>query len=124
MTRKQKQLFDYLCHYITQSGGVSPSYDEMKDALGLASKSGIHRLVESLIGQGYIRRPFNRARAIEIVRLPSVYEAPAARPIIVNKTISLGVIASHIALQTWCRADLETVMNSLKELRAMEEIAA
>ena len=67
LTRKQKELLDYLTAYAKKTE-VSPSFDEMRDALGLASKSGIHRLVSGLEERGYIRRLANRARAIEILK--------------------------------------------------------
>ncbi|GIS10893.1 MAG: LexA repressor [Alphaproteobacteria bacterium] len=67
LTRKQKELLDYLTVHAEKSE-VSPSFDEMRDALGLASKSGIHRLVSGLEERGYIRRLANRARAIEILK--------------------------------------------------------
>ena len=67
LTRKQKVLLDYLTAHAEKSD-VSPSFDEMRDALGLASKSGIHRLISALEERGYIRRLANRARAIEILK--------------------------------------------------------
>ena len=67
LTRKQKELLDYLTSHAKKSE-VSPSFDEMRVALGLASKSGIHRLVSGLEERGYIRRLANRARAIEILK--------------------------------------------------------
>lgn len=67
LTRKQKELLDFLTAHAEKSE-VSPSFDEMRDALGLASKSGIHRLVSGLEERGYIRRLANRARAIEILK--------------------------------------------------------
>ena len=67
LTRKQKELLDFLTAHAEQND-VPPSFDEMRDALGLASKSGIHRLVSGLEERGHIRRLANRARAIEIVK--------------------------------------------------------
>ena len=67
LTRKQKELLDFLTAHAEQNE-VAPSFDEMRDALGLASKSGIHRLVSGLEERGYIRRLANRARAIEILK--------------------------------------------------------
>ncbi len=69
LTRKQYELLMYVNDYISQSG-VSPSFDEMKDALNLKSKSGIHRLITGLEERGFIRRLAHRARALEVVRLP------------------------------------------------------
>ena len=67
LTRKQKELLDFLTAH-AEANDVPPSFDEMRDALGLASKSGIHRLVSGLEERGHIRRLANRARAIEIVK--------------------------------------------------------
>ena len=69
LTRKQHELVLYLHRYLGDNG-VSPSFDEMKEALGLKSKSGIHRLITGLEERGFIRRLQHRARAIEVVRLP------------------------------------------------------
>lgn len=69
LTRKQLELLEFIQKRTTQDG-VPPSFDEMKDALSLRSKSGIHRLITALEERGFIRRLAHRARAIEIVRLP------------------------------------------------------
>ena len=69
LTRKQLALLQYIERFIA-SYNVSPSYDEMKDALGLKSKSGIHRLITNLEERGYLRRLPYRARALEIIKLP------------------------------------------------------
>ena len=69
LTKKQLQLLE--CIYArTQVDGVSPSFDEMKEALNLRSKSGIHRLITALEERGFIRRLAHRARAIEVIRMP------------------------------------------------------
>jgi repressor LexA len=78
LTRKQHDLLMYIHQQIKETG-VSPSFDEMKDALDLASKSGIHRLVTALVERGFLRRLNHRARAIEVVRLPE-QATPAAPP--------------------------------------------
>ncbi|HZL58077.1 MAG TPA: transcriptional repressor LexA [Stellaceae bacterium] len=75
LTRKQHELLLYINRRLAESG-VSPSFEEMKEALGLRSKSGIHRLISGLEERGFIRRLPHRARALEVVRLP---EATAAR---------------------------------------------
>jgi len=69
LTRKQHELVLYLHRYLADHG-VSPSFEEMKEALNLRSKSGIHRLITGLVERGFIRRLPHRARAIEVVRLP------------------------------------------------------
>ena len=97
LTRKQYDLLHFI-HKRLQRDGVPPSFDEMKDALDLRSKSGIHRLITALEERGFIRRLPHRARAIEIVRLPESLDggggfqpalvegslpehSPAARPV-------------------------------------------
>ncbi|ADZ70535.1 transcriptional repressor LexA [Polymorphum gilvum] len=69
LTRKQYELLMFI-HERLKETGVPPSFDEMKDALDLRSKSGIHRLITALEERGFIRRLPNRARAMEVVRLP------------------------------------------------------
>ena len=69
LTEKQKELLLFI-HGRMQERGVPPSFDEMKDALDLRSKSGIHRLITALIERGFIRRLPHRARAIEVIKLP------------------------------------------------------
>ncbi len=82
LTRKQHELLRFI-HERLKEAGIPPSFDEMKDALGLQSKSGIHRLITALEERGFIRRLPNRARALEVIRLPEsvapVMGRPAAR---------------------------------------------
>ncbi|MCP4182608.1 MAG: transcriptional repressor LexA [Hyphomicrobiales bacterium] len=73
LTRKQQQLLLFI-HQRLQDEGIPPSFDEMKDALELKSKSGIHRLITALEERGFIRRLPNRARALEILRLPDGHD--------------------------------------------------
>ena len=77
LTRKQHELLMFIHERIKESG-VSPSFDEMKEALDLASKSGIHRLITALEERGFIRRLAHRARALEVVKLPQ--QATTASP--------------------------------------------
>jgi len=74
LTRKQHELLLFI-HQHLQKNGVSPSFDEMKEALALKSKSGIHRLITGLEERGFIRRLPHRARAVEVMRLPNDIEA-------------------------------------------------
>ena len=67
LTKKQKELFVYLSDYIS-SNNISPSFEEMKNAVNLKSKSGIHRLITSLEQRGYIKRLKHKARAMEITK--------------------------------------------------------
>lgn len=69
LTRKQYELLVYIDNYL-RDHGISPSFDEMKEALNLKSKSGIHRLITGLEERGFIRRLAHRARALEVLRLP------------------------------------------------------
>jgi len=71
LTRKQYELLRFISERLKESG-VPPSFDEMKDALDLRSKSGIHRLITALEERGFIRRLPNRARAIEVIKLPEL----------------------------------------------------
>jgi len=80
LTPKQKDLLMFI-HTRVGESGVPPSYDEMKDALALKSKSGIHRLITALEERGFIRRLPHRARALEIIKVPeSMEDSPAVRP--------------------------------------------
>lgn len=74
LTRKQQELLLFI-HERMKESGIPPSFDEMKDALDLASKSGIHRLITALEERGFIRRLPNRARALEVIKLPEAYSA-------------------------------------------------
>jgi len=78
LTKKQSELLRFV-HERLQESGVPPSFDEMKDALDLRSKSGIHRLIIALEERGFIRRLPNRARAIEVLRLPESATVAAPR---------------------------------------------
>jgi repressor LexA len=89
LTRKQKELLLFI-HERIDTTGVSPSFDEMKTALNLASKSGIHRLITALEERGFIRRLPHRARALEVLKMPDAatpsapLQRKAFRPSIVN----------------------------------------
>lgn len=85
LTRKQYDLLHFI-HNRLQKDGIPPSFDEMKEALDLRSKSGIHRLITALEERGFIRRLAHRARAIEIVKLPDSLEAaaPAFQPALIE----------------------------------------
>ena len=77
LTPKKQELLSFIQTRL-EEGGVSPSFEEMKDALDLRSKSGIHRLINALEERGFIRRLPNRARALEVLKLPdAMHRAPA-----------------------------------------------
>ena len=80
LTRKQHELLLYIDAKLSETG-ISPSFEEMKDALDLKSKSGVHRLISALVERGFIRRLANRARALEVLKMPETKSAapPAKR---------------------------------------------
>jgi repressor LexA len=79
LTQKQKELLMFI-HARLQEQGVPPSFDEMKEALELKSKSGIHRLITALEERGFIRRLPHRARALEVIKLPENAAAESGQP--------------------------------------------
>src|SRR5438270_7137174 len=79
LTKKQHELLMFINQRLAATG-VAPSFDEMKDALRLRSKSGIHRLITGLEERGFIRRLPHRARALEVLRLPEAVAAPHREP--------------------------------------------
>lgn len=83
LTTKQHELLIFIQNRL-EEGGVSPSFEEMKDALDLKSKSGIHRLINALEERGFIRRLPNRARALEVLKLPDALKTQ--RPVSLPKT--------------------------------------
>ena len=80
LTKKQHELLSYIHEHLSLNG-VSPSFEEMKDALDLKSKSGVHRLISALEERGFIRRLPNRARALEVMRMPDVKAGIASKPV-------------------------------------------
>src|SRR5947199_4999519 len=76
LTKKQHELLTFINQRLAATG-IAPSFDEMKDALNLRSKSGIHRLISGLEERGFIRRLAHRARALEVIRLPEESAAPS-----------------------------------------------
>ena len=83
LTRKQHELLLYIHKHLGETG-VSPSFEEMKEALELKTKSGVHRLISALEERGFIRRLANRARALEVVKMPD--GAGARGPVAANDT--------------------------------------
>ena len=80
LTAKQRELLLFIDTRL-KDGGVSPSFDEMREALDLKSKSGVHRLISALEERGFIRRLPNRARALEVVKLPETKPSATVTPI-------------------------------------------
>lgn len=87
LTAKQQRLLLFIKDHLDR-GGVSPSFEEMKEALDLRSKSGIHRLIGALEERGFIRRLPNRARALEVLKLPDGLPAQPASPAILGANAS------------------------------------
>ncbi|MDP2213132.1 transcriptional repressor LexA [Phenylobacterium sp.] len=114
MTRKQHELLMFIHERIKETG-VSPSFDEMKEALDLASKSGIHRLITALEERGFLRRLPHRARALEVVKLPQ--EATASAP-------PKGRQAFRPQLVDPSEAPAPAVANDTRELSVLGKIAA
>ncbi|SEJ64773.1 repressor LexA [Sphingobium sp. AP50] len=100
LTPKQQELLSFIQTRL-EEGGVSPSFEEMKDALDLRSKSGIHRLINALEERGFIRRLPNRARALEVLKLPDAMHrdvAPVipARPRAAPSAPALPIAANDV----------------------------
>ena len=107
LTRKQSELLTYIQARLAESG-VSPSFEEMKEALQLKSKSGVHRLISALEERGFIRRLPNRARALEVLRVPEAQSGvpsparAASSPQAANDVIDLplhGRIAAGMPIE-------------------------
>ncbi|KQZ71835.1 LexA family transcriptional regulator [Sphingopyxis sp. Root214] len=118
LTAKQHELLHFIQERLDTSG-ISPSFEEMKEALGLKSKSGIHRLISALEERGFLRRLPNRARALEVLKVPEAAKpvrndrdnivplrkpAPALRPIAANDIIEVplhGKIAAGVPIEAF-----------------------
>jgi repressor LexA len=99
LTKKQHQLLMFIDERLRENG-ISPSFDEMKDALGLKSKSGIHRLVSALQERGFIRRLPHRARALEVLRLPESSAAAPTPPVQVASPVAHTALAPQTGTST------------------------
>ncbi len=93
LTKKQRDLLLYINERMSL-GEIAPSFDEMKDALDLKSKSGIHRLISGLVERGYLERLPNRARALHVIKLPEMGEKTNAE----TKSFSASDIAAMIQI--------------------------
>ena len=94
LTSKQHELLSFIHQRLGESG-VSPSFDEMREALDLKSKSGVHRLISALEERQFIRRLPNRARALEVLRMPEI-----AKPAVAAKAVSVQVTPRTAANDT------------------------
>ncbi|WP_298692644.1 transcriptional repressor LexA [uncultured Sphingomonas sp.] len=100
LTRKQHELLCYI-HDRLEETGVSPSFEEMKDALDLKSKSGVHRLIRALEERNFIRRLPNRARALEVVRMPErvIPLKPSAASVTLPPRIEIPMAANDSVIE-------------------------
>jgi repressor LexA len=104
LTRKQHELLLYIDRRLNETG-ISPSFEEMKEALDLKSKSGVHRLISALVERGFIRRLPNRARALEVLKIPEASKstpekAPVAPPRAANDDVIELPLHGRIAAGT------------------------
>ncbi|MDX2238825.1 MAG: transcriptional repressor LexA [Hyphomonadaceae bacterium] len=134
LTAKQKELLLFIHQRIKESG-VSPSFDEMKEALDLASKSGIHRLITALEERGFLRRLPHRARALEVLKLPDS-AAPSApprgrgafKPSVVGEDIPHAAIAAQamqgipVLGRIQAGAPIEALQNEIGRVSAPPEL--
>jgi repressor LexA len=99
LTEKQQKLLGYIEEYLTEHHS-SPSFDEMKNAMNLKSKSGIHRILEALMERGFIRKLPHRARALEVIKGLDSLLPPTQHPAQFSKTIPLyGRIAAGLPIE-------------------------
>lgn len=134
LTRKQYELLMFI-HERLQDTGVSPSFDEMKESLGLKSKSGVHRLITGLEERGFVRRLPHRARALEIVRLPENAE-PGESPVKNRKIEALRtnftgsapiqprVAANTVQLALYGKIAAGTPIEALRDHSVMVDVPA
>ncbi len=122
LTRKQHELLVYINQRLT-ADGVSPSFEEMKDALGLRSKSGIHRLITALEERGFIRRLPHRARALSVLKLPEAVAAPSSfsphvvhgrfKPVLSGSTVDQAT--ENVSLPLYGRIAAGTPIEALRD---------
>ncbi|MBV1900178.1 MAG: transcriptional repressor LexA [Kordiimonadaceae bacterium] len=123
LTAKQHQLLQFINQRLTDSG-VSPSFDEMKDALGLKSKSGVHRLINALEERGFIRRMANRARALEIVKLPETQGAASGAYIQMASTNTNNAVANNVVEGNFGKAPVAPSASDMVSIPMHGKIAA
>jgi repressor LexA len=128
LTRKQYELLMFI-HERLRETGVAPSFDEMKEALDLRSKSGIHRLITALEERGFLRRLAHRARALEVIKLPENSNLPKPRTRTVTPTAgaarpSLGVVEAGGGIRVPQARQAAATHRRLIEVPIMGRIAA
>jgi len=140
LTKKQHELLLFIDKRLSESG-VSPSFDEMKEALDLKSKSGIHRLITALEERGFIRRLPHRARALEVLRLPAESasgfapeaesEKPSFAPNVIQGDfkniipgVSMATEARAVELPLWGRIAAGTPIEAFRDQSANVDVPA
>ncbi|MBP6011998.1 MAG: transcriptional repressor LexA [Alphaproteobacteria bacterium] len=126
LTRKQYELLMFI-HERLRETGVAPSFDEMKEALDLRSKSGIHRLITALEERGFLRRLAHRARALEVIKLPENSNMPKPRARTVTPTSgrpSLGVVDSGGGIRAPAAKAATGAAKKIIDIPVMGRIAA
>lgn len=130
LTAKQKELLLYIHERIKETG-VSPSFDEMKEALDLASKSGIHRLITALEERGFLRRLPHRARALEVLKMPDSAATAAPpkgrqsfRPSVVGEGRSNGASSAGIPIlgQIAAGVPIEAIQSEVGRITPPEDL--
>jgi repressor LexA len=110
LTKKQHQLLIFIKNKLDEQG-ISPSFEEMKSALGLQSKSGVHRLIKALEERGFIRRLPHRARALEIIKLPDTTAKPKQKELELDNNAKGNVVSGAFGPTTGVQPhrDLEVI---------------
>ncbi len=121
LTRKQHELLTFIDRHL-KATGFSPSFEEMKEALDLKSKSGIHRLISALEERGFLSRRHHRARALEVIRLPGETMAEEALPVVAGDIPPASAVSPSAAFSpTIIRGDFT---GRLAGVRAAREVSA
>jgi repressor LexA len=120
LTAKQHELLIFIQNRLEETG-ISPSFEEMKDALDLRSKSGVHRLISALEERGFLRRLPNRARALEVLKQPEDVQAKGVRATVANDTLANDAVSRIVAPPA---APPRLVANDIIELPLHGKIAA
>lgn len=116
LTKKQRELL-ILIHERMKTGDIAPSFDEMREELGLKSKSGIHRLITALVERGYLERLPNRARALEVKKLPEGYEDNGA-----DNVVPMAVAANTIEIPLYGRIAAGSPIEAIRDENGAVEL--
>lgn len=121
LTAKQRQLLLFIDERLN-NGGVSPSFDEMKDALGLKSKSGVHRLISALEERGFIKRMANRARALEVLKLPDGVGAATTGDAVAEGNVIAGSFGKSTAAADMLEIPMHGKIAAGTPIEALENV--